>query len=143
MSHWVSAERLLAIFEAAVSLSVDRFRFQADPRAIDGERKLLEKSLSEQARAALARVTREYVKQASPNDLRNYLEGAELTATRAGLFVAGEIEPVKKMVLNESGAQYRVQARSKIRDLMVFALGDDLHALRTAVGTQVEVALRR
>lgn len=139
----LSAERLEAVLQAAISLSVDRFRFTADLRAIDTERKLLERSLSEQARAALARVTKEYVRVATPNDLRNYLEGAELTAVRAGAFVAGEIEPVKRMVIAETGTAYRVQPRSKIRDLMVFALGDDLHALRVAVGTSVEVQVRK
>ncbi len=143
LSQRLSAERLEAVFQAGLSLSVDRFRFTADPRALDTERRLLEKALPEPARAALSRVTREYVKTATPNDLRNYLEGAELSAVRTGMFVAGEIEPVKKMVLGETGAAYRVQARSKIRDLMVFALGEDLHALRVAVGTHVEVLARR
>jgi tetratricopeptide (TPR) repeat protein len=132
----LSAERLEAVFQAAISLSVDKFRFTADPKAIDAERRQLEKALPEAARAALARVTNEYVRTATPNDLRNYLEGSELSAVRTGLFVAGEIEPVKKMVMGESGAAYRVQARSKIRDLMVFALSEDLHALRVAVGTR-------
>jgi tetratricopeptide (TPR) repeat protein len=143
LSQRLSAERLEAVFQAALSLSVDRFRFTADPRALDAERRVLEKTLPEPARAALSRVTREYVKSATPNDLRNYLEGAELSAVRTGLFVAGEIEPVKKMVLGENGAAFRVQPRSKIRDLMVFALGEDLHALRVAVGTHVEVLARR
>ena len=80
---------------------------------------------------------------ATPNDLRNFLEGAELSATRTGAFVAGEIDPVKRMVLSETGPSFRVQPRSKIRDLMVFALGEDLHALRVAVGTNVEVQLRK
>lgn len=143
LTQRLSAERLEAVLQAAISLSVDRFRFTADLRAIDTERKLLEKHLTQQARDALTRVTRSYVKVATPNDLRNYLEGAELSATRAGAFVAGEIEPVKKMVMAESGGQYRVQPRSKIRDLMVFALGEDLHALRVAVGTSVEVQVRK
>lgn len=56
--------------------------------------------------------------------LTHYLEGAELSATRAGAFVAGDIEPVKKMVLAETGSMYRVQPRSKVWDLMVFALGE-------------------
>ncbi|MEW5738109.1 MAG: tetratricopeptide repeat protein [Myxococcota bacterium] len=143
LTQRLSAERLEAVMQAAISLSVDRFRFTADLRAIDTERKLLEKHLTQQARDALARVTRAYVKVATPNDLRNYLEGAELSATRAGAFVAGEIEPVKKMVMAETGGTFRVQPRSKIRDLMVFALGEDLHALRVAVGTSVEVQLRK
>ncbi len=143
LTQRLSGERLEAVMQAAISLSVDRFRFTADLRAIDTERKLLEKHLTPQARDALARVTREYVKIATPNDLRNFLEGAELSATRAGAFVAGEIEPVKRMVMAETGPNFRVQPRSKIRDLLVFALGEDLHALRVAVGINVEVQLRK
>ncbi len=143
LTQRLSGERLEAVMQAAISLSVDRFRFTADLRAIDVERKQLERHLTPQARDALARVTREYVKVATPNDLRNFLEGAELSATRTGAFVAGEIEPVKRMVLSETGPNFRVQPRSKIRDLMVFALSDDLHALRVAVGTNVEVQLRK
>ncbi|HEY1086099.1 MAG TPA: gliding motility protein, partial [Archangium sp.] len=143
LTQRLSGERLEAVMQAAISLSVDRFRFTADPRALDAERRALEKHLTPQARDALARVTKEYVKVATPTDLRNYLEGAEYTATRAGAFVAGEIEPVKRMVMAETGPNFRVQPRSKIRDLLVFALGDDLHALRVAVGTRVEVQLRK
>ncbi len=143
LSQRVSAERLEAVFQAAISLSVPNFRFTADPTARMNERRALERTLPEPARAALARVTHEYLRTATPNDLRGYLEGAELTAVRTGLFVAGEVEPVKKMVMGETGATFRVPARSKIRDLMVFALSEDMHALRAAVGTQVEVQVRR
>jgi hypothetical protein len=83
------------------------------------------------------------VKVATPNDLRNYMEGAELSAVRCGFFVAGEVEPVKKMVMNESGSAQRVASRSKIRALMVFALSEDLHALRQAVGINIEIAQRK
>ncbi len=143
LANRLSAERIEAIVQAAVSLFVERFRFTADLRALDVERKLLERNLPEAAKAALSRVVREYVKAATPNDLRNYLEGAELSATRTGAFVAGELEPVKRMVLAESGSTFRVPSRSKMRDLMVFALSDDLHKLRVAVGTSVEIQARK
>jgi hypothetical protein len=143
LTQRLSAGRLEAVLQAAISLSVDRFRFTADHSAIDAERKQLEKVLTQQAREALARVTRAYVPVATPNDLRNYLEGVELSATRAGALVAGDIEPVKKMVLAETGGAFRVPPRSKIRDLMVFGLGEDLHVLRNAIGTSVEVQTRK
>jgi tetratricopeptide (TPR) repeat protein len=143
LTQRLSAERLEVLVQAALSLSVDRFRFTADPAAMDAERKVLERLLTQQARDALARLTRQYAPQAAPGDLRSYLEGAELTATRAGAFVAGEIEPVKRLLMGEGGGTFRVPARSKIRDLMVFALGEDLHALRVAVGTSVEITQGR
>jgi tetratricopeptide (TPR) repeat protein len=143
LSQRLSAERLEAVFQAALLLSTDRFRMTADPKAVETERRQLEKTLSEPARTALSRITAEYLKVGQATDVRNYLEGAELTAVRTGMFVTGEIEPVKKMVLGESGAMFRVPGRSKIRDLMVFALSEDLHALRQAVGTHIEITARK
>lgn len=143
LAQRLTAERLEAVLQAAISLSVDRFRFTADRGAIDAERRQLDRVLTQQARDALGRVTRAYVQVATPNDLRNYLEGVELSATRAGALVAGDIEVVKKLVLAESGGTFRVPPRSKIRDLMIFALGEDLHVIRSAIGTSVEVPLRK
>jgi len=143
LSQRLPGERLETILQAAILLSTNNFRLTADPKAVEAERRQLEKALSAPARAALTRITAEYLKVAQPTDVRNYLEGAELTAVRTGLFVTGEIEPVKKMVLGESGATFRVPGRSKIRDLMVFALSEDLPALRQAVGTHIDINARK
>ena len=62
---------------------------------------------------------------------------------RAGLFAAGEMEPVKRMVMGETGSAFRVAPRAKLRELMVFATSEDLHELRVAVGTHVEVQVRK
>jgi hypothetical protein len=142
-SQRLSAERLDAVLQAALSLSVGALRITADPRAVDAERKLLEKHLPEPARAALGRLAREYLAVATPDDARLYLDGAELTAVRAGLFAAGELEPVKRMVMAETASSHRVSPRTKLRDLMVFATSEDLRDLRVAVGTHVEVLVRK
>ena len=140
----LSAERLEAVLQAAISL---RSTGSASPpirAAIDAERKLLEKALTEQARDALARVTQEYVQVATPERSAQLPRGGRAVGhPRGRASSAGEIEPVKKMVMAESGGAFRVQPRSKIRDLMVFALGEDLHALRNAIGTSVEVQTRK
>ncbi|MFP2964371.1 hypothetical protein ACLEPN_43390, partial [Myxococcus sp. 1LA] len=80
---------------------------------------------------------------ATPQAVRQYLEGAELTAARAGLLAAGEMEPVRRMVQGETGSAFRVPVRNKLRELLVFATSEDLHELRVAVGTHVEVQVRR
>ena len=143
LSQRLSFDRLDALLQAAITLSTNQYAFTANPRAIEAERAALEKALGEPARVALDRIVRQYLAGATPGDLASFIEGAELTATRAGLFVAGEMEPVKKMVLGETGAAYRVPAARKIRDLMVFAISEDLRALRHVVGTQVEVPTRK
>ena len=55
LTQRLAGERLEAVFQAAISLSVDRFRFTADLRVIDVERRKLEQHLTPQARDALAR----------------------------------------------------------------------------------------
>jgi len=143
LSQRLSSDRLEALVQAAISLSTNQFAFTANRRAIEIERTALQKTLSEPARASLDRIVRQYLKTAGPRDVAGLIEGAELTAVRTGLFAAGEMEPVKRMVIGETGAAYRVTTAHKIRDLMVFALSEDLHLLRRAVGTQVEVQGRK
>lgn len=141
LTQRLSPERLEAVLQAAITLSVPSFRPTVHPQALDGERQQLLKAVPEPMRAQLARAVAEYLRRATPGDFKAYLEGAELTATRCGLLVASDLEPVKKMVVAESGAAYRVSSKVKLRELMTFALSEDLHALRAAVGISVEVQL--
>lgn len=143
LSQRIAPARLEALFQAALSLSVPNLRFTVDRQAIDAERSFLARNLAEPARVALDRASREYLRAGEHTSLNDYLQGVELTASRTGLFVAGEVEPVKKMVLGETGAAHRVGSSAKIRDLIVFVVSDDLQALRSAVGNRVEVQLRR
>ena len=143
MSQRLVPERLEAVVQAALSLVVPNLRFSVDPRLVDAERRVMEKAFSEPARAALAKVARVYLPTATPGDVRQYLEGAELTATRAGLLAAGECEPVKRMVLGETGSAFRVPPKTKLKELLLFATSDELRELRVAVGTDVEVQVRK
>ncbi|OJT18152.1 gliding motility protein [Archangium sp. Cb G35] len=143
MSQRLVPERLEAVVQAALSLVVPNLRFTVDPRMVDAERRVLEKAFSEPGRAALAKVARVYLPTATPADVRQYLEGAELTASRAGLFAAGECEPVKRMVMGETGSAFRVSPKAKLKELLLFATSDELRELRVAVGTDVEVQVRK
>ena len=138
-SQRLAPERLEAVVQAALGLVVPNLRFTVDPRLVDAERRVLEKAFSDPARAALAKVARVYLPTATPADVRQYLEGVELTAARAGLFAAGECEPVKRMVQEETGSSFRVSPKVKLKELLLFATSEELRELRVAVGTDVEV----
>ncbi|WP_163782720.1 tetratricopeptide repeat protein [Myxococcus vastator] len=142
-SQRVAPERLEAILQAALSLVVGNVRIAEAQHLVEPERRLLERSLNEPDRAALAKAARAWLPTATPQAVRQYLEGAELTAARAGLLAAGEMEPVRRMVQGETGSAFRVPVRNKLRELLVFATSEDLHELRVAVGTHVEVQVRR
>lgn len=139
----LAPERLEAVVQAAASLVVRNVRITADPRVVDAERRQMEKLFTEPVRASLSEAAREWLATATPDDVRNYIEGAELTAARAGLFAAGECEPVHRMVSGETGGGFRVPVKTKLRDLVVFAASEELQALRIAVGLNVEIPGRR
>ncbi|MBM4378105.1 MAG: tetratricopeptide repeat protein, partial [Deltaproteobacteria bacterium] len=134
-------DRLETVLQAAIALGAASFRFHftAEPRALDAERRNLDRLLTEAGRAAVSRLVQDYLRVAAPNDVRNYLEAVELTAVRAGLLACGELETVKRVVMTESGGAVRVAPRVKVRDLLVFSLSEDLPALRAALGTNVEI----
>ncbi|MBM7117671.1 tetratricopeptide repeat protein [Archangium primigenium] len=142
-SQRLAPERLEAVVQAALSLVVPNLRLTVDPRGVDAERRVLEKGFSEQGRAALAKVARVYVPVATPADVRQYFDHVELTAARAGLLAAGECEPVKRMVLEETGSAFRVTPKAKLKELLVFATSEELRELRVAIGTDVEVQVRK
>ena len=82
-------------------------------------------------------------RRAETDPVKEYLEGAELTGVRCALFTAGDLEAVKKLVQGETGSSFRVAGKVKIRELMTFAVSEDLAALRMTVGTNVEVPARK
>jgi hypothetical protein len=142
-SQRLAPERLEAVLQAALGLVVPNLRMTVDPRMVEAERRLLERGFSEPARARLSEVARAYLPSAGPGDVRQYLEGAELTAARAGLLAAGECEPVKRMVTGETGSAFRVSSKVKLKELLLFATSEELRELRQAVGTDVEVQVRK
>jgi hypothetical protein len=136
-------EQLDAVFQAALALAGFSWRWTAPHAVIEAEREKLEPALPEPARVALARAAQEVIRRGSAESLKEYLEGVELTGVRCALFVAGEVEPVKRLVQGETGSAFRVPGKAKIRELMTFAVSEDLAALRAAVGTAVEVPSRK
>jgi len=136
-------EQLDAVFQAALALAGFSWRWTAPHAVIEAERQKLEPALPDSARVALARAAQDVIRRGNTDSLKEYLEGAELTGVRCALFVAGEVEPVKRLVQGETGSAYRVPGKAKIRELMTFAVSEDLAALRAAVGTAVEVPSRK
>jgi golgin subfamily B member 1 len=136
-------EQLDAVFQAALALAGFSWRWTAPHAVIEAERAKLEPVLPDSARVALARAAQDVIRRGNTDSLKEYLEGADLTGVRCALFVAGDVEPVKRLVQGETGSAFRVPGKAKIRELMTFAVSEDLATLRAAVGTAVEVPSRK
>src|SRR5690606_24893689 len=96
-------------------------------------------ALTEPVKAHLAQIARAWLPLATPGAVRDYVEGAELSAVRAGYFVAQEAAPVRKLVQSETGAGFRATTGAKLRELTSFGVSDDLKALREGTGISVLV----
>ena len=131
------------MFQGAVLLCGFQMRWTAPVPAIEAERQALESVMTEPFRAGLGRLIPEVLRRADTDPVKEYLEGAELTGVRCALFTAGDLEAVKKLVQGETGSSFRVAGKVKIRELMTFAVSEDLAALRMTVGTNVEVPARK
>jgi tetratricopeptide (TPR) repeat protein len=139
LARLLPLERLEAVFQAAIKLMAPSFNVTANPTVVEQERRLLEKTLSEPAKQALAKLVRAYLKTQTLGDVRAFLEGAELTANRAGTLLAGSIEVAKNVIEKDPGTAVKLPPRSKIRDLMVFCLSPELMQLREALGINAVV----
>jgi hypothetical protein len=133
LARLVSRARLGVLVQAAINLVDESYPCTADRKEVARERKLLQKAMSERARAALKTVVRHYLAVAGPDDLSRWLEGAELSAARAALLAAGEVGAFKRVVL-DARMLAEMDERAVRRRLTVFLVGGDLHTLRVALG---------
>jgi hypothetical protein len=122
----MKAEELAVMLEAALSLGAPSYVPSADPKALKGPRKQLEKVLSDTGRMALQNLVARYLAVAQPTDLRRYLDGVRLTPLRAAVLASGSFLAVKALFTPNEPA---------VRALLRFALDGELRALRIATGS--------
>jgi tetratricopeptide (TPR) repeat protein len=136
----LGTERLRAVIQAAVATAGLPFAYTVPAHVLDAERQALAQALPEPARAALHRAAQAYTRVATPRDVEDFLEAAELSSVRTALFVTGELEPLKKVLQGEPTSGQRLSLAARLKEVQNFALSEDLAVLRRAVGINVEVA---
>ncbi|GEM_PF-356539 len=139
LARMLPVSRLEALFQAALYYSVPGFRPTADLRAIEAEGRILAR-LGQQFLGALSQLGQQYVQKASADDLRTYVEAAELTANRAATLLCSDIRVA--MALMSKDAISRVPLRSRCRDLLLFCMSADYARLRAELGLNIEIKLQ-
>ena len=74
-----------------------------------------------------------------PNDVRAYLDAAELTSNRVGTLLAGDLDVVRRAVLVEKSAVSKLKEETRLRDLVLFCTSPDYAELRQRLGLSVVV----
>ncbi len=139
LAKMMPADRLEAVFQAAVLLGAPNFKATAAPSAIELEKRALLR-LEPQFLTALKTLGRQYAPTATSSDVRDFLEGAEHTADRLGVLMCSDLEIVRQ-AFDEKLAFSNLPFRARLRDLMLFCISPQYAELRKALGLTIEVQL--
>jgi hypothetical protein len=133
-------DQLDAVFQAACSLGTSRFVVTAEPHLVQKLKNQLERVLPERTRTqTLKKLAREYCAVQQPGDVRAYMDAVELTSSRVGALLAGDLEIARRMALGEKAQVSKLKDEAKERDLVLFCSSEDWAALREALGLSVLV----
>jgi tetratricopeptide (TPR) repeat protein len=109
----------------------------APPRDVDPEAervaRQVKKRLSTPAREQLAAITHTLAARPAPVDLDVWAAASELTAARAALALGGDLAAAVRVV-DAEGDHGALTARERRRDLLAFAVSEELFAVRAALG---------
>jgi hypothetical protein len=71
-------------------------------------------------------------------NVKRWSQLADLSSTRAGLLLAGDVEPARRCILAEATTPTDLPPREKIGELYKFATSDLYSDLRGAIGVAVQ-----
>jgi hypothetical protein len=92
------------------------------------------------AAEGLRKVVRIFLEQGGSSNIKKWYQSVELTATRAGFLMCGDLEIVKKMINLEPGLPGDLSATEKLKDVVSFSLSPAYFQLREALGINFQSA---
>jgi len=141
MARLMPHDQLDLVFQAACSVGTSRFVVTADPHLVEKVKRELERTLPDNVRRnALKLLARSYCEVQHPGDVRAYLDGAELTSNRVGALLAGDLEVVRRGVMQEKPQVSKLRDDARLRDLAVFCVSEEYVRLREKLGLSCVVS---
>ncbi len=129
-----SAPDLTSLLHSAVRVSRNEIAKDAAGAALDQS---FAAALAPNEAAALRSVVLQATAEGSTLDVKAWLAAADLSSMRAGLLVAGDVEPARDAILAEGHFGDR-SARDRVGELYKFATSDLYSDLRGAIGVAVQ-----
>ncbi len=117
------------LFLAAVSLALPSL-FSAAGRSVAALRAKLGNELQEGERDALVAAAERFEERGGKLDLASWIRGVELTATRAGMLLSGDLAVVMHVLRREQRSIADVSLDDKRADLLAFSASSALAELR-------------
>ncbi len=125
---------------AAIKLNVPQFPMAPDiERAVREAIDALERHLTPQLRDHLARVVSKLIQSGAALDLKRWIQGVDLTADRIGLILAHDLETAVEIVRASDESSSALNAQARLKDLVLYAIGEQYFGLRARLEVSVDV----
>ncbi len=129
--YYPTREDLIRLLFAALQVVRPRTTPPAGTRAVASLRNILARKLTERDRAALAEAVRLLESRGGKASVGSWTRALELTATRAGLFLSGDLSTAMSLLRAEFRTTAAFWLEEKRRDLIAFCASDAHAELRS------------
>ncbi len=124
---------------AAIKLIVTQFPVAADLEGpVTEAQRALEKHLSANAKDELTRLVGKLLQSGASLDLKRWIAAVDLTADRAGFFIAHDLETAVEIVRASDEGSSAVAAPERLKELVLFAVSKHYFALRAHSGITID-----
>ena len=131
---------LKVLFFAAVKMVIPDFAVPGElVPAVSAAVVELGKYMQPIQREGLRMVVQRYVAEGAKADLRRWMQTTEITASRAGLLLCGDLETARKFIATEAQFPGDLPPQEKLKELIVFSVSEQYAALRAALGVGIVV----
>ncbi|MDI1437538.1 tetratricopeptide repeat protein, partial [Polyangium sorediatum] len=133
-----SAEELRVIFHAAVKMVMPDAN---TPRDVDtraeATAKALRSFMGPREQDGLRVVVRKFISEREEADIGRYFRAVELTATRAGFILCGDLGVAKKLIAAEPTLPDDPLPSDKLKDLLAYSVSESYLAVRQTLGIAI------
>ncbi len=132
---------LKVLFFAAVKIVIPDFAVPSElVPAVSSAVVELSKHMQPIQREGLRIVVKRYVAEGAKADLRRWMQTTEITASRAGLLLCGDLETARRIIAAEAQFPGDLPPQEKLKELIVFSVSEQYAALRAALGVGIVVS---
>lgn len=137
MAAIYSRPDLKVLFLAAMKVCFPDFPLQAGAPGLAELVGEIDRKLAPGARIQLRELLEKAKDPKRPVDLNGWLNNVEMTANHAGLLLANDFQVVLNTMRSEPFVLSKLPPKDKVKDLVLFTIGDRYAALRAELGLSV------
>lgn len=124
---------------AAIKMNVPQFPVAPDIEGpVQEARQALESALKGQARDHLQRIVSKLLQGGGALDLKKWVAAVDLTADRAGLLVAHDLETAVEIIRASDESSSVVPNQERLKELVLFSVSEDYFQLRERLGITID-----